>query len=155
MLAVDPGERRVGFAISDPDRKFAFPLKQLERSTPARDEAFLKALVAEEEPVLLVVGLPLVAAEPRIEAAVLGLCGISGPSASRLALDAPKVTVPVQMLLQWDDELFSRESVFDLFGLIAAEDRRLIAGPGRHAAVSIETFVGTADFLADRLGRRG
>ena len=59
MLAVDPGERRVGFTISDPDRKFAFPLKQLERSTPARDEAFLKALVAEEEPVLLVVGLPL------------------------------------------------------------------------------------------------
>ena len=24
VLAVDPGERRVGFAISDPDRKFAF-----------------------------------------------------------------------------------------------------------------------------------
>lgn len=59
MLAVDPGERRVGFAVSDPERKFAFPLRQLERSTPARDEAFLKALVAEEEPVLLVVGLPL------------------------------------------------------------------------------------------------
>jgi len=59
VLAVDPGERRVGFAISDPERKFSFPLKQLERSTPARDEAFLKALVDEERPVLLVVGLPL------------------------------------------------------------------------------------------------
>lgn len=59
VLAVDPGERRVGFAVSDPERKFAFPLKRLERTTPARDEAFLKALVAEEEPVLLLVGLPL------------------------------------------------------------------------------------------------
>lgn len=59
VMAVDPGERRVGFAISDPDRKFAFPLKKLERSTQVRDEAFILALVREEEPVLLVMGLPL------------------------------------------------------------------------------------------------
>ncbi len=59
VLAVDPGERRIGFAISDPERKFAFPLTQLERSTPERDALKVRELVREERVVLLVVGLPL------------------------------------------------------------------------------------------------
>ncbi|MCY2936787.1 MAG: Holliday junction resolvase RuvX [Planctomycetota bacterium] len=59
VLAVDPGERRIGFAISDPERKFSFPLTQLTRTTPERDAVWLKNLVAEERVVLLVVGLPV------------------------------------------------------------------------------------------------
>lgn len=59
VLAVDPGERRIGFAISDPDRKFAFPLTQIERTTPERDAVKVKELVREERVVLLVVGLPI------------------------------------------------------------------------------------------------
>lgn len=59
VLAVDPGERRIGFAISDPDRKFSFPLTQMERTTPERDAVKVKELVREERVVLLVVGLPI------------------------------------------------------------------------------------------------
>lgn len=59
VLAVDPGDRRIGFAISDPERKFSFPLTQRERVSPDRDAAWLKELVREERVVLLVVGLPL------------------------------------------------------------------------------------------------
>ena len=44
-------------------------------------------------------GVPLLAAEPRIRAAVLGLLGVHG-----LAETAARVTVPVQFLLQWDDD---------------------------------------------------
>ena len=46
-------------------------------------------------------GLPYVVSEPRIAAAVLGLCGLRGSSiarsgiAGRLAADAPLVTIPL------------------------------------------------------------
>ena len=59
VLAVDPGERRIGFAISDPERKFSFPLTQIERTTPERDAIRVIELVKEERVVLIVVGLPL------------------------------------------------------------------------------------------------
>lgn len=44
-------------------------------------------------------GVPFVAAEPRVRAAVLGLGG-----ALASAGDAARITVPVEFLLQWDDE---------------------------------------------------
>ena len=50
------------------------------------------------------IGLPLVAAEPRISAAVLGLMGHE-----TLALEAAaRIAVPVEFHLQWDDELVPR-----------------------------------------------
>ncbi|MER6949460.1 alpha/beta hydrolase [Nonomuraea sp. NPDC000554] len=80
------------------------------------------------------IGLPLVAAEPRIAAAVLGLAGLlSGDGA--LAETAAKVTVPVQFVLQWDDELVPRESGLALFDALASGEKTLHANPGRHSAV--------------------
>ncbi|MEU1159721.1 alpha/beta hydrolase [Streptomyces sp. NPDC005921] len=43
-------------------------------------------------------GIPLIVAEPRIRAAVLGLLGVHG-----LAEDAARITAPVQFVVQWDD----------------------------------------------------
>jgi pimeloyl-ACP methyl ester carboxylesterase len=99
-----------------------------------------------------ILGLPLVAAEPRISACVLGLMGTTGPTKSRIIDDAERVTVPTMYLLQWDDQLFSRADGFALFDLLATKDKTLIATPGAHAEVTQETFRRTAEFLADRLG---
>ena len=55
-----------------------------------------------------ILGLPVVAAEPRISVAVLGLAGIAGPTKQRLADDAKSVRCPVLFLVQWDDELFPK-----------------------------------------------
>ena len=99
-----------------------------------------------------ILGLPLVAAEPRIKAAVLGLMGITGPTKARHADDAVKVTVPVLFLVQWDDELFARDTSFALFDALGSPDKRLHAGPGAHSALSREEFEDTERFLAHHLG---
>ncbi|MCE0539538.1 dienelactone hydrolase family protein [Kineosporia rhizophila] len=75
-------------------------------------------------------GVPFVAAEPRVRAAVLG-CG----SALAGAEQAARITVPVQFLAQWDDEFISREQSLALFEAFASTDKTLHANPGGHAAV--------------------
>ena len=76
------------------------------------------------------IGVPFAAAEPRITAAVFGLAG-----RETLAEAAARVTVPVEFLLQWDDELVPRESGLALFGAFASREKTLHANPGRHAGV--------------------
>jgi|HubBroStandDraft_1064217.scaffolds.fasta_scaffold137517_1 dienelactone hydrolase len=101
-----------------------------------------------------ILGLPVVAAEPRIGAAVLGLAGLTGPTRARLELDAPAVACPVLFVAQWDDELFERASVFALFEALGSVDKRLHAFPGRHGAVSSEAFADSAAFLVRHLAPR-
>lgn len=96
-------------------------------------------------------GLPFVAAEPRVEVAVLGLAGVAGPPAARLAADAPNVTCPVLFLQQWHDELFPRDSVLALFDGLGSADKRMHVHPGRHAAVPMEEIEAAEAFLAAHL----
>jgi pimeloyl-ACP methyl ester carboxylesterase len=76
------------------------------------------------------IGVPLTAAEPRIAAAVFGVLGHGF-----LADAAAKVTVPVQFLLQWDDELVERASGLALFDAFASAQKTLHANPGTHLQV--------------------
>jgi dienelactone hydrolase len=99
-----------------------------------------------------ILGLPLVAAEPRITVAVLGLMGLTGPTRSRIAADAPLVRCPVLFLVQWHDELFPRQQVADLFDILGSTDKRLHAHPGKHGEVPSEEFEASEAFLARHLG---
>lgn len=98
-----------------------------------------------------ILGLPLVAAEPRVAAAVLGLMGLAGPTSDRIAADAPLVRCPVLFLVQWEDGLFPRETAFALFDAIGSANKRMHASPGGHGEVPEDEFRASADFLADRL----
>ena len=93
-------------------------------------------------------GLPLVAAEPRIVCAVLGLMGVWGPNGSRLREDAPEVSIPLRFLAQWDDEIVPRETALELFDRIGSRKKSLRAHPGRHVEVPPDEMRGVADFLA-------
>ena len=92
------------------------------------------------------IGVPLVAAEPRITAAVLGLMGHE-----TLAEAAARITVPVEFVLQWDDELVPRESGLALFDAIGSATKTLHANPGRHMDVPMFEVDSSELFFARHL----
>jgi dienelactone hydrolase len=96
-------------------------------------------------------GLPVVAAEPRVAVAVLGLMGIAGPTKDRFAADAPAVRCPLLFLVQWHDELFPRELAFALFEGLGSTDKRMHVSPGMHAEVPAEEFEASGRLLASHL----
>jgi putative Holliday junction resolvase len=59
LLGVDHGSVRVGLAVSDPDRKIAFPLTTYARRSRDEDGAFFRDVVGREEIGGIVVGLPV------------------------------------------------------------------------------------------------
>jgi dienelactone hydrolase len=75
-------------------------------------------------------GLPFVAADSRVTAAVFGLAG-----QETLAEAAARITIPVEFVLQWDDELVPRDSGLALFDALGSNEKTLHANPGRHIEV--------------------
>jgi pimeloyl-ACP methyl ester carboxylesterase len=96
------------------------------------------------------IGVPLAAAEPRITAAVFGLA-----SHETLAEAATRVAVPVLFLLQWDDELVSRDSGLALFDAFASREKTLHANPGRHVEVPAFELESSAQFFTRHLVEAG
>lgn len=79
-------------------------------------------------------GIPLVAAEPRVHAAVLGLIGAT----VGLRRAAARITVPVRFLLRCDDRLVARDAGLALFDAFAPPHtssavRGFSPWPGRRA----------------------
>src|SRR5262245_61157458 len=104
-----------------------------------------------------ILGLPFVAAEKRISAAVLGCCGFTGPGgvrgrfAERHRADAPNIACPVMFMVQWDDEIFDREGALELFDAIGSRDKRMHVHPGKHGAFPPEAADAGCTFLASQL----
>ncbi len=99
----------------------------------------------------VMMGLPLAAATSDIRAAVFGIMGTWGPNADRLEADAPKLSCPVRMLCQWDDEIVPRDAVLKLFGLVGSADKHLRIHPGKHAAIPVSEYRDSVTFLASHL----
>ena len=56
ILAIDPGQKRLGLAVSDPGRKIASPLATCTRKDAAQDACFLQQTIADEEIGRIVIG---------------------------------------------------------------------------------------------------
>jgi pimeloyl-ACP methyl ester carboxylesterase len=93
------------------------------------------------------IGLRLAAADSRIRAAVLGVIG-----AETLIDAARAVTIPVEFLLQWDDEIVERESGLALFDALGSTEKTLHANRGGHVGVPRFELDSSARFLARHLG---
>jgi dienelactone hydrolase len=102
-------------------------------------------------------GVPLIAAEPRIHAAVIGLFGhrAGDPSLQRVYDDASAINIPVLFLQQLHDEEVSQEAYRELFAQIGTSDKRLHANPGKHVAVPRSELQASRLFLAHKLQARG
>lgn len=98
-------------------------------------------------------GVPLIVAEPRISAAVIGLFGYrEGAEVNqRVYDDAPQIHIPILFLQQLGDEEVGQRAYHDLFKLIGTEDKRLHANPGTHAAVPRSEREASRLFLARKL----
>ena len=94
VLAVDPGSKRVGVAISDPMGIVATPLTVLDAATAIED---LRELVAEYDPVVVVVGLPV------------GLSGREGPAAEQARAFARSLSDAVEVDVELFDERFTSQ----------------------------------------------
>lgn len=87
-------------------------------------------------------------------AAVLGLMGPSGvvsPFRKRLLRDASNVHCSLHFLLQQDDEMFSREGCLELFEALASPAKTLRQNPGKHAAVPLDEFDCSFEFLMTQI----
>jgi dienelactone hydrolase len=78
------------------------------------------------------IGVRLAVVEPRIKAALL----FAGSFVPRtLFEEARQVTIPLQVLLQWDDEWNDRQMALDLFDAFGTTQKTLHANMGGHTGV--------------------
>ncbi|MFJ4920528.1 alpha/beta hydrolase [Streptomyces sp. NPDC088725] len=94
------------------------------------------------------IGIRLAAVEPRIAAANL-FAGSFVPAA--MYEEARQVTIPLQVLLQWDDEGNDRQAALDLFDAFGSKEKTLHANVGGHAGVPQFEIDAGARFFARHL----
>ncbi|MFI2641923.1 alpha/beta hydrolase [Streptomyces sp. NPDC018610] len=94
------------------------------------------------------IGIPFVAIEPRITAAVFGQ---HWPDV--LAEKAKQITVPIEFDLQWDDEHISREEGLALFDAFGSKEKSLHVNSGRHKELPRFEADSAVRFFARHCGR--
>jgi pimeloyl-ACP methyl ester carboxylesterase len=92
------------------------------------------------------IGVRLTAAEPRITAAVFGQFWHE-----TLVEAAGRITVPIEFLLQWDDERIARQSGFALFDAFASNEKSLHANAGTFKEMPSYETDNTVRFFARHL----
>ena len=94
------------------------------------------------------IGVRLAVVEPRIVAAGL----FAGSFIPRTILEeARQVTIPLHVLLQWDDEGNDRQMALNLFDAFASEEKTLQANMGGHTGVPPFAGEDAARFFARHL----
>jgi putative Holliday junction resolvase len=95
ILAIDPGERRLGIAVSDPTGFIAVPLEVIERAGWTKDLARLRHLVEIYQVTEFVVGRPHTAA------------GTVGPQAKTAARFAERLRAAINLPVAEVDERYT------------------------------------------------
>lgn len=132
-MALDPGSRRIGVAVSDETGLIASPVAVIERTTRARDLERLTRLVAEYQPEELLVGLPVLPS------------GDLGPQARASQVFAEQMQeafgLPIRL---WNERYSTVEA-----------RRRRADGPRRRKRSPFVDAEAAAIFLQDYLDSRG
>ncbi|GGR64992.1 alpha/beta hydrolase [Streptomyces roseolus] len=133
----------------------ALVLPLVDRSVPEWQTALdaLLALPGIGGPVgysggVISIGVRLAVVEPRVSAAVL----FAGSFVPRVMFEeARQVTIPLHVLLQWDDEGNDRQAALDLFDAFGSEEKTLHANMGGHTGVPQHAGDAAARFFTRHL----
>ena len=95
-------------------------------------------------------GIPLVAEDDRIAAAVFGLNALA-PGDETLARQAASITIPILFLTQSDDELMTRDAALALWDAFGSKRKTLHLNPGGHVQVPRFERQASEDFFRHHL----
>ena len=95
------------------------------------------------------IGVRFALVEPRVVAASLYAGSVVPRS---IVEEARRVTVPVHVLLQWDDEGNDRQAALDLFDALGSAQKTLQANTGGHTGVPPYAAEDAGRFLVRHLG---
>jgi len=135
LLGIDPGNKNIGFAISDENKKVATPLKIIKKT---KFEILIKEinLIIEENSIKgIVIGNPI---------NMDGSYGKSSQSATDFAKNLSKnITIPICM---WDERL-SSEGSFKITQVLGTNITNRVSKLDKNAAAFI--LQGAIDFLTN------
>jgi len=94
IVGIDPGERRVGVAVADPETRFARPLEVIDRQATDAVER-ITTIVQELDAEFIVVGRPT------------GLSGRSGPAVEAQQLFVKELSAALPVEVREFDERFT------------------------------------------------
>jgi putative Holliday junction resolvase len=130
ILALDPGTKRIGVALSDELGWTAQPLETYERRTLDADVAHFRKLVHEHDVREVVIGMPI-----RLDGSV-------GPEAASVQLFqqtlADSLTVPV---IAWDERLTTRAAEQLLIEANVSRKKRRGAVDRVAAAILLQSYL--------------
>lgn len=101
-------------------------------------------------------GVPLVAEDQRIKAAILGLFGLfdEGLTAdSEFGQAAKKISVPLIFVYQRSDQLMELQNGIDLFDAFGSVDKAMHINPGGHTGIPVSEREKWKPFFVEHLGK--
>ena len=135
LLGIDPGNKNIGFAICDENKKVATPLKTLQKSKFAVLIKQINQIIKENNIKGIIIGNPI---------NMDGTSGKSSQSASDFAKNLSKnIKIPIAM---WDERL-SSEGSFNITGELEVNVSNRMKKIHKNAAAFI--LQGAIDFLSN------
>ena len=135
LLRIDPGDKNIGFAICDENKKVATPLKVLQKSKFEVLLEQINKIIKENDIKGIIIGNPI---------NMDGTSGKSSQSANDFAKNLSKnITIPVTM---WDERL-SREASFKITKELGTNVSNRVNKLDKNAAAFI--LQGAIDYLSN------
>lgn len=130
VLALDLGERRIGVAISDPQRLTARPLSVIARASRDRDLERVRQMAAQFAVGVVVVGLPL------------NMDGTSGRGAQRARRFANRLARSLEAEVRlWDERLTTWEAELQMAEAGLPPERKRELRDAAAAAVILQDYL--------------
>jgi putative Holliday junction resolvase len=141
VLGVDYGTVRIGLAISDPDRKFAFPLATYTRKGRDKDGDYFRTLVKGEAIGQVLLGLPI------------HLSGVEGQKAREArAFGRWLSEITTLPILLWDERFTSVEAEGYLLAAGLTKKRRKARRDRVAAQILLQSYLDAGCPGEQRLG---